>query len=312
MQTIVSYLYRPTGGVTFRREQVNTPDGDFVDLDFADVEGKTWADLGNQAPIVLILHGLGGSAHSGYAFECYRQLARLGIRSVGLNYRSCSGRKNRTYQSYHAGFTTDLAFIIPLLTIRFPHVPFGLIGVSLGANMLLKYLGETEDVPVQATVAVSPPFDLAAGVKVLDFGSGRIYQRRFLYNLKQRIKARKDLLEMHVDMKRVLSAKTFHIFDDVYSAKLFGFKDAWDYYKQNSCGQFLPHIHTPTLLLRAIDDPLFDKEDIPWSIIEANPCLYNGLTPHGGHVGFVERLPPSRLSWWAERQATRFMAHHLL
>ena len=99
-QTILANSLRSTDGVTFHRLRLDTPDGDFVDLDFASVAG---VKLPRTAPLVLLLHGLEGSARRSYACETYRQLARRGVRAVGMNFRSCSGEMNRTRRLYHAG-----------------------------------------------------------------------------------------------------------------------------------------------------------------------------------------------------------------
>ncbi|HEX6559426.1 MAG TPA: hypothetical protein VF021_08180, partial [Longimicrobiales bacterium] len=145
------------------RERWTTPDDDFLDLDFATPRPG--------APIVLLLHGLEGSAQRGYAINVYTELARHGIASVGLNFRSCSGELNRTARSYHSGETEDIRFVVEQLRVRYPDAPIGGIGFSLGGNALLKYLGEEADAgrqTLQAAVAVSVPYDLAAGADHLD------------------------------------------------------------------------------------------------------------------------------------------------
>src|SRR5690606_4270285 len=149
---------------TFRRQRLELPEGDFLDVDFADIAGHTWADMGDDAPIALILHGLEGSARRPYACAMYRDLAAQGIRSIGLNFRSCSGEINRLPRAYHAGETQDVHFVHQWLAKAFPHVPKMMVGFSLGANILLKYLDDglyPLASTLKAAVAVSPPFDLA-------------------------------------------------------------------------------------------------------------------------------------------------------
>lgn len=110
-QTVAGALFRHEHDVTFRRTRLDTPDGDFIDVDFADVAGLEWSVLGDDAPVVLVMHGLEGSAEAGYMFETYRQLAQRGMRPVGLNFRSCSGAMNRSNRFYHAGATDDVIFV---------------------------------------------------------------------------------------------------------------------------------------------------------------------------------------------------------
>lgn len=138
-QTVLANSLRSTNGVAYRRVRLDTADGDFLDLDFASVPG---IELDRRAPLVLLLHGLEGNARRSYASETYRQLARQGVRAVGMNFRSCSGELNRTNTLYHAGKTDDVALVVQWLDSVFPMAAKGMIGFSLGANMLLKYLGE--------------------------------------------------------------------------------------------------------------------------------------------------------------------------
>ena len=144
-QTILANAVRSIGGVQFQRKRLDTPDGDFVDLDFAYVNRYRWlwTEIGTEAPIVLAIHGLEGDARRGYMCEIYKQLAAHGIRSVGLNFRSCSGEMNRTTRMYHSGATYDVELAINWLSEQFPGVPLGLVGFSLGANVVLKYMGES-------------------------------------------------------------------------------------------------------------------------------------------------------------------------
>lgn len=312
VQTALVNRLRPTDGVRFSRVRLNTPDGDFINLDFADVEGVPLSGMHPQsAPLVLLLHGLEGSARRGYACETYRQLARRGIRAVGMNFRSCGGEINRTARLYHAGATDDVALVVNWLERLYPGVPKGLVGFSLGANVALKYLGEQGDAtPLAAAAAVSPPFDMLAGAGVMEQGSGRVYARRFLRDLQRKTLRHARLLGERVDLARVMAARTLRDFDDAVTAPLHGFRDAIDYYERCSSGRFLPAIRVPTLLLRALDDPFF-AVDVPETAVANNPALISGITPQGGHVAFGVGPVPWRFSYWAERQAARFLATFL-
>jgi predicted alpha/beta-fold hydrolase len=310
MQTVFGRLMRRKAGIIFHRRRLNTPDKDFIDLDFAEVAGYP---LPEEAPLVLLLHGLEGNARRGYACEIYRRLAQLGVRSVGMNYRSCSGEMNRVARFYHSGATDDVALVLSTLTEWFPSNKRGLIGFSLGANLTLKFLGERGQVGpkwVDTAVAVSPPFDMKKSADLLERGLSRFYTRYFLRSLHQKVLAKADLLEPMVDLEKVLAARTFRDFDNEGTAPLGGFQDADDYYQKCSTAQFLPHIQVPTLLLRALDDPLFAPDDVPYQTIAANRNLIAGIVPKGGHLGFVEG-GPGHFNCWAEQEAARFLAAHL-
>ncbi|MCP4422422.1 MAG: alpha/beta hydrolase [Chloroflexi bacterium] len=310
IQTIFGRFVRQKAGIIFHRRRIDTPDGDFIDLDFPEVAGCL---LPEDAPLVLLLHGLEGNARRSYGYETYRQLAQLGIRSVGINYRSCSGEINRVARFYHSGETEDIALVLSTLAKWFPHNRRGLIGFSLGANMALKFLGEQGQAGpewVQAAVAVSPPFDMKKSAAMLDQGFSQLYVRYFLHSLHKKILAKADLLKPVIDLEKVLTARTFREFDEAGTAPLAGFRDADDYYERCSTAQFLPDIAVPTLLLRALDDPLYVPNDVPYAKIAANPFLISGITLNGGHLGFVAGHP-GHFSCWAEEEAARFLANVL-
>lgn len=316
LQTIGGKFLRPDPGIPLRRERLELPDGDFLDLDFA-AAGSVANDP--EAPVVLVLHGLEGSARRRYMLVTYRELLARGLRPVGLNFRACSGEPNRLPRLYHSGDTEDLRFVVGHLADRFHGVPLGAIGFSLGGNVLLKYLGEEgEDAGrrLRAAVAISVPFDLTAGAATLERGfMGRIYTEYFLRNLRKKVRAKARLLEGLIDVQATLRARTLRAFDDVATAPLHGFADSADYYRRSSSAPYLERIRIPTLLLQAEDDPFQPAEAIPRDAIARNPHIVAGFTERGGHVGFITWSddPGKRgLRFWAEEEAARFLAAHLL
>jgi predicted alpha/beta-fold hydrolase len=179
---------------------------------------------------VLLLHGLEGSARSGYALETYRRLARRGIPAVGLNFR-CSGPLNRGPRLYHSGETEDTRFVIRTLRARFPDARLGVVGFSFGGNVLVKYLGEEGErgqrgQGVAAVAAISVPYDLAAGARYMERGLAQLYVLRLLRSLQRKVRARSAALGDRMDVPRALRARTFHEFDDAATAPLHGFRDA--------------------------------------------------------------------------------------
>ena len=308
-QTVAGRFIRPPHGLEYRRERVQTPDGDFLDLDFATVHGAPAA--GDDAPLCLVVHGLEGSSNSSYVLETCRALAGYGIRSVAMNFRGCSGEPNRALRFYHAGDTEDAAFLLELLAGRFPRATLLGVGFSLGANMLLKYLGERgSESRIRAAAAVSIPFDLGAGSDKLDSSfMGRIYVRHFVRRLRTKFHQKHDRIGDRLDAARIRSARSFREFDDAATSRLHGFRDADDYYTRSSSAQFLARIRVPTLLVHALDDPFVDERAIPHADIQANPCLHTAFPRRGGHVGFIAGTP-RRPRFWAEAQAARFLALH--
>ena len=284
---------------------METPDGDFVDLDFA--PEPTLAARGH--PLALVLHGLEGSARRGYAYLTYRELARVGVRGVGLNFRSCSGEPNRLPRFYHSGDTDDIRFVVLRLRDRFPDRPIGAVGFSLGGNALLKYLGEDgEATPVGAAVAVSVPYDLDAGERHLDQDPvSRVYVRHFLKSLQAKASAKEAALRDRCDYDAIHRARSFRDFDQAATAPLHGFESAADYYARSSSRAFLESIRVPTLLVQSLDDPFLPPSALPREAVDRNPHLQAAWTDRGGHVGFIGGRP-GRPDFWAERQAARFLA----
>jgi uncharacterized protein len=310
-QTIAGRYVRPPHGVHYHRERIDTPDGDFLDLDFARVDGAPPMD--DASPLCIVVHGLEGSAQSAYVLESCRALAAHGIRAVAMNFRACSGEMNRTARFYHAGDTEDLAFLLGRLAERFPRATLLGMGFSLGANQLLKYLGERGARSlVRAAVAVSVPFDLGRGAdKLWQSFMGRAYTRHFVGRLvgkyQTKRQARAEVAWPELDAERILAARSFREFDDALTARLHGFRDAEDYYSTSSSARFLDGIRVPTLLVQALDDPFVDETALPDAAIDANPLLQRAWVPHGGHVGFIAGTP--RRPWfWAEREGARFLA----
>ncbi len=300
-------MLRSRSGIALRRERIELSDGDFLDLDWADekVDGAT-----ATRPLVVVLHGLEGCAQSKYAIELYRALRAHNIGAVGLNFRSCSGEPNRLARMYHSGETEDIATILEVVADRCGKQPLGVVGVSLGGNALLKHLGEkggTGRVRATAAVAISVPYDLAAGSERIEQGFSRFYRRYLIGRLRRKVLAKSQILDAHIDVSGALRARTFREFDEVATAPLHGFRDADDYYAQSSSTGFIGRIDIPTLLIHSRDDPFLPSAALPIEQAEGNPLVEVAISEQGGHMGFVSGQPWAPV-FWAEQRAARFLA----
>ena len=313
-QTIVGRLLRPRDSVPWKRGRLELPDGDFLDLDVLD-PGHAHSVGSNPVPTVVLLHGLEGSSASGYMGTTATALAARGLRTVALNFRSCSGEPNRLPRSYHSGETGDLAAVLSHVAASYAASQLGVIGFSLGGNVLLKYLGESPSSvhpAVTRAAAVSVPFDLAAGAKCLETGFGRVYGWRFLQSLKDTARGKAVRFPGALDLAASERASTIREFDHRVTAPVHGFSGADDYYAECSSAQFLNGIGVPTLILHATDDPFLPYASIPFSEIEANPNLEPVFTVKGGHLGFVGPGGSARTGLWPEREAARYMVAGLI
>ena len=306
-QTFAGRYLRRRAAMPLERCRIGTPDGDFLDLDYA-------PEPAPGAPIVVLLHGLEGSTRGGYMSAMFQRLFNRGIRGVGMNFRGCGGQPNRVARFYHSGETGDLAHVVAELRARHPGRPIGAAGFSLGGNVLLKHVGERgHDAEIAAAVAVSVPYDLAGCAARLSGGlAGRTYGSHFLRALKRKVRAKRGLLDGVVDVERVLAARTLRDYDDALTAPLHGFSGADDYYDRADVRRHLAGIRVPTLLVQSRDDPFLPEGAIPEAAMAANPHIVAAFTDRGGHLGFVGGAVPWRRRFWADRMAAGFLAERLL
>jgi uncharacterized protein len=287
-------------GVT--RERFDTPDGDFVDVD--------WLPGRSDAPLLLVLHGLEGTARSHYVGGLFRLAAARGWRAGLLYFRSCSGELNRLPRFYHSGDTGDLDHVVRTLVDREPSVRIGAVGISIGGNVLVKWLGEQGDGAPKAlagAVAISVPFDLVACARAMDQGLQKVlYTASFMRSFRQKTRVKARAYPGFVDLDAALRARTFAAYDRAVTAPLHGFADEVDYWRRASSAPYLAHVRRPTLLINALDDPFIPAVSLP-DPRELPPNVRAEYVKTGGHVGFVEGRP-WRATSWGERRAVEFLA----
>ena len=283
VNTIYPVFFRWVSGVTYQRERIETPDDDFFDLDWV---------LNGQEREVLVLHGLESSAEAVYVKGMLKAFSEAGWDGVGMNFRSCSGERNRQPGAYHAGQTTDITQAVNHIASKGRYKSMMLIGFSLGGNVVLNYLGrEPEKVNplVSRAMAISTPVDLSGSADQLDKNpENRYYVRRFLKRLNAKaldIAARAPGL---IDENIIASIKTIRDFDHHITAQINGFDGADDYYTRSSSKPHLANIRIPTYLLNANDDSFLGTTSFPTAEAQDHPNLYFEHANYGGHVGFVD------------------------
>ena len=303
-RTIWGRFFRRTPPLETHVERWETDDGDFIDL--------VRLDAAPGRPHLVILHGLEGTGRSHYVRGLLLEAVRRGWAADLVLFRGCSGEPNRAPRFYHSGDTGDIDAVTRRLFATDAISPFLFVGVSLGGNVLLKWLGEcgeSVDRRVIAAAAVSVPFDLARASRHIDRGFSRVYQRHFLQSLRKKALAKLERYPKLVSRERVVSARTLYEFDDIVTAPVHGFADADDYYTRSSSIRFLSRIRVPTLLLSAIDDPFLPSEVLEQvrGVASGNPYLEVEFLAKGGHVGFVSGQNPLRPFYYAEWRVTEFL-----
>jgi len=297
LQTILPAILRRVPPVTSRRERIETPDGDFLDLDWT---------TGTGSRVAVLSHGLEGKSQDAYIQGMARALSRRGWEIVAWNCRGCSGEMNRQLRFYHSGSSDDLRIVVQhvLAQERFREV--ALIGFSLGGNMTLKFLGEEGaaiDPRIVGGVTFSVPCDLAASSRRLESTENRIYMRRFLKSLRRKVLKKAERFPGAMNLSGLKEIRTFKQFDDQFTAPLHGFTSAEDYWARAGSQSFLPSIRVRALLVNAQDDPFLAGGCFPVAEAGASPHLHLEMPSGGGHVGFWS----FGQEYWSETRAAEFL-----
>ena len=309
LQTLYPALWAYKPLVSYTRERWELPDGDFVDVDYTSLPSR------GDAPLIVLLHGLEGSSHSHYARALMQQAMARDCLGVVVHFRGCSGELNRLPRAYHSGDSTEADYFLRRLHTEHPQRPIYAVGVSLGGNVLLKWLGEQGRAAnfVQAAAASSAPLDLAAGANALARGFNRAYTQNFLKSLKQ--KALRQLARHPglFEREAVLASRNFHDFDGLVTAPLHGFKSAQDYWVSSSSKPLLRHITQPTLVLNARNDSFLPAQFLP-TTADISKAVMLEQPAGGGHVGFADNVPPwskDVLNWLPNRIFDFFEIAHV-
>ncbi|MCB2022947.1 MAG: alpha/beta fold hydrolase [Burkholderiaceae bacterium] len=276
----------------YRRERWETPDGDFIDVDFL-ADPPPAAD----APWLVLFHGLEGSSASHYA-QAFAHWARdNGWAFAVPHFRGCSGELNRAPRAYHSGDFEEVGWILESLRARSPG-PLVAVGVSLGGNALLRWAeeaGETAAHTARCVCAVSSPLDLAASGHAIGRGFNRqIYTRMFLRTMRPKALAKLAQHPGLFDREAMLAARDLYAFDDLFTAPLHGFRDTLDYWSRASAKPQLSRIRLPALVVNARNDPFVPAASLP-APSEVGKRVTLWQPAHGGHVGFPGGAPPGHL-----------------
>jgi uncharacterized protein len=300
-QTIFPSVFRKVEGINYVRERINTPDGDFLDVDFSKCNSPTHSITKS---LIILSHGLEGDTSRQYITGMVKNFNENGLDCLAWNFRSCSGEMNQTKRFYHSGATDDLETIVKY-SLSKGYQKIYLAGFSLGGNLTLKYLGEKGQnlyPEIQKAVTFSVPLHLSSSGKTI----GWLYTKRFNKSLiKKILEKSKRFPDFQIDTSNIAKIKTLQDFDDAYTSQLHGFIDAEDYYERNSSLYFLDKISIPTLIINAKNDPFLSKECFPFEKIKSMEKIYFQAPEMGGHCGFYPDDYQGVL--WSERRALEWV-----
>lgn len=301
VQTILPALFRRVPLFTNERERIETPDGDFIDIDWSRPKQP-------DSRLVVITHGLESHARDASIQGMARAFYRRGWNVAAWNFRGCSGEENRLLSSYHSGSTGDLDIVLRHAMQVTGANQVALVGFSIGGNITLKYLGDAGDSidrRIAGAVALSVPCDLAGSSRKLESPANRIYMRRFLKALAVKMADKERQFPGRVKASLVRRMKTFREFDDLFTGPLHGFRNAEDYWRQASSLFVLEGIRVPALLINAKDDPFLSESCYPVDLARKHPFFHLETPEHGGHLGFVTF--GQRGVYWSENRTCEFL-----
>lgn len=299
LQTLYPRLMRKVPPVSYTRERITTPDDDFLDLD--------WVKNGTGR-LAVLFHGLEGCSRSHYILGLADALTDAGWDCLAVNFRSCSGKLNRQPRFYHSGETSDIHTVIEHAAKQSGVEDIALVGISLGGNAAMKYLGEqgkSLNRIVRKAVAISIPCDLGSSSRKLAAVSNRIYMKYFLSSLTKKARAKAEQFPGMFNTDGLESMNSFGEFDEQITAPLHGFDSAEDYWQKSSSRPFIPKITVPTLLLAARNDPFLTETCFPEDEARTSKLFHLEAPRAGGHVGFA---PMNNCRWfWTEKRTVEFL-----
>ena len=300
LQTIIPTLIRPRPSLPFDIERIELPDTDWIDIGWAGAQR-------DDAPIAMLIHGLGGGLQSKYLLGLGWRLVARGWRVCAIQQRGAGDEANRLPLAYNHGLTGDLRHLWHLLRKRHPHAYLATVGWSLGGNVLLKALGEERNnAPIDQAFAVSVPFSLADCELHLRAGFARVYQNRLLGDCKTLLRRKLAMSPIGppADIGAALEARNFYEFDSAFTAPINAYRDCDDYYQRASCVNYLPDISVPTRILYSLDDPFMAPGTVP-AERDLSSAVTLELSHWGGHVGFVSANALGLPYCWSEEHICR-------
>lgn len=300
---------------SYRRQMFRTSDGGTIALDWLmsyDVKGgAVYVDntisKDDRTPIVIVVPGLTSDSNSPYLKHLVYNTAKRGWNVVAANHRGLGGVSVTSDCFYNAGWTEDVRAVVRHLHGEYPEAPLYVIGTSIGANILVKYLGEEgEDIPVAGAVAICSPWDLLIGDRFIGRNLiQKLYDRALTIGLQGYAQLHQPRYSRLANWEGIKKSRSIRDFDNHATCLVGKYETVDTYYRQCSSSNYVGKVAVPLLCISALDDPVCTREAIPWDECRLNKNVVLATTKHGGHLAFFEGITGSSL-WWV-RAANEFL-----
>lgn len=276
--TIYASKFKTFKSPNYTREEINLPDGDFLEIDY---------NLKNNKKAVILCHGLEGNSQRTYINSCATLFLENEFSVFAWNNRACSGKMNKLPKLYHHASIDDLDAVIKFSLSKEIQELY-LIGFSMGGAQILNYFGRIKDIDsrVKAGVSISVPVEIKASADSLKKGFNKIYMYNFLIGLKQKLLVKANQFPEIIPIEKVKKIKDFDFLDDNFTEPLHGFKDRHDYYYKVSPARSLANVSHPVLILNSYDDPFLGEGCYPIDFAKDNKVVHLEIVNYGGHCAF--------------------------
>jgi predicted alpha/beta-fold hydrolase len=293
LQTIVPALSVKRNNTLYTTEKLDTPDGDFIELDWV---------KGSHEKLMILCHGLEGNSRSHYVQQMAEHFSGLGWTILAIHARSCGREMNRLPQAYYGGFTKDIDTV--MLKYAESYLSIVLVGFSLGGNMALNFVGRNQAPEnLHAVIGFSVPCELKTSEQKIDRFSNRIYTQKFLKKLKNKVRKLEACHPGIYDISKLQKITNLQGFSAGFTAPFFGFNSLDNFYKSGSCLDALKNIKIPTLLVNAKNDPFLSDACFPIEVAQQSDHLFLEIPKRGGHAAF----PISKTESWMPLRVEEFL-----
>ncbi|KAF6990327.1 hypothetical protein CFC21_007530 [Triticum aestivum] len=320
LQTLFLGIWGRPPSVTYRRQLYTVRDGGTIALDWllasdweaadgSSCDGTISSD--DSTPIVVVVPGLTSDSTAAYVKHLVFSMASNGWNVVVGNHRGLGGISITSDCFYNGGWTEDIREVVNYLHQKYPEAPLFTVGTSLGANILVKYLGEEgESIPIAGAASICSPWDLLVTSRFISRKLvQRCYDKALAIGLKGYAKLHQPVLARLANWEAITSSRSTREFDHHATCVVAKYETVDTFYRKCSCANYIGNVSVPLLCISALDDPLCTREAIPWDECRANKNIVLATTPNGGHLGFFQGLTAGRL-WWVEPVSEFFSALH--